>query len=108
MACQSPSDPDLVFILYRVNRSVDIQIEETSQGEGDSRTMWNYQRGVMDSVERVVEQLKGERPMIKSFLVEHESEIVSLCEASWCLRLMAVTCKEPKKGESLVNAIQCQ
>lgn len=39
MAFQSPSDPDLVFILYRVNRSVDIQIEESSQGEGDSRTM---------------------------------------------------------------------
>ena len=59
-----------------------------------------------DSVERAIEQLKGERPMVKAFLMEHESEITSLCEASWCLRIMAVSCKEPKKGESLVNAIQ--
>ena len=61
---------------------------------------------ITDSVERAVEQLKGERPLIKAFLMEHASEIASLCEASWCLRIMAVSCKEPKKGESLVNAIQ--
>lgn len=106
MAFQSPSDPDLVFILYRVNRSVDIQIEESSQGEGDSRTMWSLEGWVTGSVERAIEQLKGERPMVKAFLKEHESEIASLCEASWCLRIMAVSCKEPKKGECLVNAIQ--
>lgn len=101
------SDSDTVFVLYRVNRSVDITANHTPQDtKEDVRTMYNQIQFVTTSVQRVVECLKGEKPSTESFVLEYETKIRELCEASWCLRLMAITCKEPNKGEILVNTLR--
>lgn len=42
---------------------------------------------------------------IQSFVEDNRATIIDLCQNSWCLRMLIVSCKEHRISDSIVNMI---
>lgn len=57
-------------------------------------------------VDRVLEVTKGERKCVEAFVRENEEQISQMCEASWCLRLVSVSCKEKSSSANVIRVLK--
>ena len=57
-------------------------------------------------VDRVMEATKGERECVEAFVKENEEQISQMCEASWCLRLVSVSCKEKSSSANVMRIMK--
>ena len=70
-----------------------VAVTEAKEGE-KSLGLCVWGRGVTIRMERVKAALKEEKPCVEEFVEANEDEITRMCEASWCLRLISIGCKE--------------
>ena len=96
-----------MFLLYRVNRSVETSSLSYDSGI-KSENMCVLRVWLICRVDMVVSSLNGENPVIDAFLRENSIRLVELCQSGWMLRLIEVSCKEQFMGKSIVNVIHCQ
>ena len=70
-----------------------VAVMESKEGEGSlGLCVWGGE--IMCRMDRVKAALKEEKPCVEEFVEANEGEISRLCEASWCLRLISIGCKE--------------
>ncbi len=96
-----------MFLLYRVNRSVEASSLSYSSGI-KSENMFVFDVLLTCRVDMVISSLSGEYPVIDAFLRENSARLVELCQSGWMLRLIEVSCKEQSMGKSIVNVIHFQ
>ena len=100
-------DNNTVFMLYRVNRSV--EASSLSQNSGvKSDNMFVFDGHLIRSVDTVVTYLNGEYPAIEAYLKVNSTRLIELCQSGWMLRLIEVSCKEQSMGRSIVDIIHFQ
>lgn len=87
-----------MFLLYRVNRSVEASSLSYSSGI-KSENMFVFDVLLTCRVDMVISSLSGEYPVIDAFLRENSARLVELCQSGWMLRLIEVSCKEQSMGK---------
>lgn len=58
---------------------------------------------INNRIDKIKMEVKDVR--IQSFVEDNRSTIIDLCQNSWCLRMLIVSCREHRISDNIVNVI---